>query len=106
MYDCGTLYEYYVEYEFGIGGNKAVKNFTKIERRNNKFKICRRKKLIDAVKYLIQHTPPTVSCNRLESVYGFNEGKSACLRRIGIDLKATPRLGKYFAKYPLSGGVM
>ncbi len=33
MYDCKSLHEYYIEHEFGIGGNKATKRFTKAEKR-------------------------------------------------------------------------
>lgn len=45
MYDCQSLHEYYIEHEFGIGGNKATKRFTKAEKRKNKDKICRIKKV-------------------------------------------------------------
>ena len=100
MYDCQSLHEYYIEHEFGIGGNKATKLFTKAEKRKNKDKICLRKKLVDAVKYLLPHTPATVACMRLEDVYRFDGRKSGCLRDIGRDLKRSPTLSKYFEKYP------
>ncbi len=100
MYDCQSLHEYYIEHEFGIGGNKATKLFTKAEKRKNKDKICLRKKLVDAVKYLLPHTPATVACMRLEDVYRFDGRKSGCLRDIGRDLKRSPPLSKYFEKYP------
>lgn len=101
MFDCSTLHEYYVEHEFGIGGNKAVKMFTKAETRRNKHKICLRKKLVDAVKFLLPHTPATTACQRLEEVYRFDGRKASCLRDIGKELKMTPRLPKYFNRYPL-----
>ena len=100
MYDCQSLHEYYIEWEFGIGGNKATKLFTKAEKRKNKHKICLRKKLVDAVKYLLSHTPATEACMRLEDVYRFDGRKSGCLRVIGRDLKSSPPLSKYFEKYP------
>ena len=102
MFDCSSLHEYWVEHEFGIGGNKAVKIFTKAETRQNKHKICLRKKLVDAVKYLLPHTPATVACERLEDVYRFDDRKAGCLRDIGKELKMTPRLPRYFARYPLN----
>lgn len=100
IYDCQSLHEYWVEHEFGIAGNKATKLFTKEETRKNKHKLCLRKKLVDAVKFLLPHTPATVACQRLESVYRFDGRKSGCLRDIGQELKKTPRLPKYFEKYP------
>jgi hypothetical protein len=66
----------------------------------NKDKICLRKKLVDAVKYLLPHTPATEACMRLEDVYRFDGRKSGCLRDIGRDLKRSPPLSKYFEKYP------
>ena len=87
-------------HEFGIGGNKATKLFTKAEKRKNKDKICLRKKLVDAVKYLLPHTPATVACMRLEDVYRFDGRKAGCLCDIGRDLKRSPTLSKYFEKYP------
>ena len=99
MYDCQSLHEYYMEHEFGIGGNKAIKRFTMAEKRKNKHKICLRKKLVDAVKYLLPHTPATEACIRLEDVYHFDGRKSQCLRDIGRDLKKSPPLPKYFEKY-------
>ena len=81
MYDCQSLHEYYIEHEFGIGGNKATKPFTKAEKRKNKDKICLRKKLVDAVKYLLPHTPATEACMRLEAVYCFDGRKSFTVYR-------------------------
>ena len=100
LFDCSSLHEYWVEHEFGIGGNKAVKIFTKAETRQNKHKICLRKKLVDAVKYLLPHTPATKACMRLEDVYRFDGRKSGCLCDIGRGLKRSPPLSKYFEKYP------
>ena len=73
-----------------------------LEKRKNKDKICLRKKLVDAVKYLLPHTPATVACERLEDVYRFDGRKAGCLRDIGKELKMTPRLPRYFARYPLN----
>ena len=56
--------------------------------------------LVDAVKYLLPHTPATVACERLEDVYRFDGRKAGCLRDIGRDLKRSPTLSKYFEKYP------
>ena len=81
---------------------KPTKLFTKAEKRKNKDKICLRKKLVDAVKYLLPHTPATVACERLEDVYRFDGRKAGCLRDIGKELKMTPRLPRYFARYPLN----
>ena len=50
MYDCKSLHEYYIEHEFGIGGNKATKRFTKAEKRKNKDKICLIKKVSQCCK--------------------------------------------------------
>ena len=46
----------------------SIVKLTKAEKRKNKDKICLRKKLVDAVKYLLPHTPATVACMRLEDV--------------------------------------
>ena len=70
--------------------------------RQNKHKICLRKKLVDAVKFLLPHTPATVACERLEEVYAFDGRKASCLRDIGKELKITPRLPRYFARYLLN----
>ena len=81
--------------------DKATKTSHGKEKRKNKHKICLRKKLVDAVKYLLPHTPATEACIRLEDVYHFDGRKSQCLRDIGRDLKKSPPLPKYFEKYPL-----
>ena len=63
---------------------------------------CLRKKLVVAVKFLLPHTPATVACEQLEEVYAFDGRKTSCLRDIGKELKMTPRLPRYFARYPLN----
>lgn len=77
-------------------------NPTTAKSRQNKHKICLRKKLVDAVKFLLPHTPATVACERLEEVYAFDGRKASCLRDIGKELKITPRLPRYFARYLLN----
>ena len=81
-YNCSSLHEYWVEYNFGIGGNKPTSKYTKAERRLHK------------------HAP--IACERLEEVYNFDGRKSACLREIGKEMKKTPVLPKYFLKYPIN----
>ena len=102
MYDCSSLHEYWVEYNFGIGGNKPTSKYTKAERRLHKHKLCLRMKLINAVKHLMNHTPAPIACERLEEVYKFDGRKSACLREIGNEMKKSPILPKYYSKYPIN----
>ena len=102
MYDCQTLHEYWLEYEFGINGHKSVKTFSTSEKRKYKDKTCLRMKLITAVKLLLPHSPAVLACERLERVYKFDGRKSACLlREIGKELKMQPPLPKYFEMYPM-----
>ena len=56
MYDCQSLHEYWLEYEFGINGHKSVKTFSTAEKRKYKDKICLRMKLI-------QNTLKCTPCN-------------------------------------------
>jgi hypothetical protein len=44
-----NLHELWAEYNFGIGGRKAAKEFTAEERGKNKYKYCRRKNFWDLV---------------------------------------------------------
>ena len=64
MYDCQSLHEYWLEYEFGINGHKSVKTFSTSEKRKYKDKICLRMKLITAVNcfflILLQSLPVNV----------------------------------------------
>lgn len=101
MYNCSSLHEYWLEYEFGINGHKSVKTFSTSEKRKYKDKICLRMKLITAVKLLLPHSPAVLACERLERVYKFDGRKSACLREIGKELKMQPPLPKYFEMYPM-----
>ena len=50
----------------------------------------------------VLNMPATVACERLEEVYAFDGRKASCLRDIGKELKMTPRLPRYFARYLLN----
>jgi hypothetical protein len=68
-----SLHELWTEYMFGIGGRKAAKDFTPVERGRCRNKYCRPKLVWDCIK-------PHVHCGytsnaaieRIYQVYGYN----------------------------------
>ena len=71
------LYSVWKEWEFGLNGMKAAKDYSYHERGANKFSYCRRKVFWDAVTGLISkgYTSDT-AIDRIYLVYG--EGRSVC----------------------------
>ena len=69
-----TINDLWVEYEFGLGGRKAAKEFTPRERGAVKYKYHRRKVVWDTVARLIRsgHTADT-ACDRIYDVYRHNK---------------------------------
>ena len=78
-----NLYTLWNEYEVGVGGNKAAKEFTASERGRVKSKYCRRKKFWQAMERLIaggaySHT----AIRRIYEVYGVNSRVSKILKEM------------------------
>ena len=71
------LYSVWKEWEFGLNGMKAAKDYSYHERGANKFSYCRRKVFWDAVTGLISkgYTSDT-AIDRIYLVY--DEGRSVC----------------------------
>ena len=63
--------KFWLEFQFGINGNRPVSKFSKAGNRKNKHKISLHMKLVKAVKLLLPHTPAINACERLEIVYKF-----------------------------------
>jgi hypothetical protein len=68
-----SLHELWTEYMFGIGGRKAAKDFTPIERGRCRHKYCRRKLVWDCIKCHV-HCGYTsnAAIERICQVYGYN----------------------------------
>ena len=83
-----SLYDLWHEYEFGISGNKAAKDFTRVERGNVKFAYCRRKVFWDVIVKLVNagHTSDT-AVDQVYNAYGRNLPVTTILRRMVHDRK-------------------
>jgi hypothetical protein len=69
-----SLFVLWQEYEFGIGGRKAAKDFTAVERGRVKYTYHRRKVVWDAVAELVRAGwQANVACDKIYEVYGRNE---------------------------------
>ena len=71
-----VLYTLRKEWEFGLNGIKAAKDFTYHERGANKFSVFRCKVFWDAVTILI--SKGCTSDTAIDQIYVYGEGKSVC----------------------------
>ena len=68
-----SIHSLWQEYEFGIGGRKATKDFTAMEWGNVKYNYHRRKVVWDAIAELIRSGwTANTACDRIQEVYGWN----------------------------------
>jgi hypothetical protein len=68
------LHTLWNEYEFGIGGRKAAKDFTPQERGRVKHKYCRRKVVWDKVSVMVRSGwDANEAINKIYEVYGANQ---------------------------------
>ncbi len=77
------LYAVWKEFEFGVNGQKAAKDYTAKERGDNKFMYCRRKVFWDAVTLLLKrgYTSDTaIDC--IYTVYGRGKSNTQILNLI------------------------
>jgi hypothetical protein len=82
------LYQLWHEYEFGIDGRKAAKDFSAIERGRVKFKFYRRKAFWDVVLKLIHGgLMAEVAIDRVYSTYGVKESITKILNMMLRDRK-------------------
>ena len=69
-----NLHTLWNEYEFGIGGRKAAKDFTPQERGRVKHKYCRRKVVWDKVSVMVRSGwDANEAINKIYEVYGANQ---------------------------------
>jgi len=82
------LYVLWQEYEFGVGGRKAAKLFTRSERGKVKFKYSRRKIVWECIHRLIRsnYTADT-AIDKIYEVYGRNTSVSIIINRMREDEK-------------------
>ena len=77
------LYTLWDEYEVGVGGNKAAKEFTVTERGRVKSKYYRRKKFLSAMERLIARgVDSNTAIQRIYEVYGVNNKVSHVLKEM------------------------
>ena len=80
-----NLYTLWNEYEVGVGGNKAAKEFTAAERGRVKSKYCRRKKFWVAMERLIgAGADSNTAIRRIYEVYGNNSKVSYVLKEMAV----------------------
>ena len=78
-----NLFTLWNEYEIGVGGNKAAKEFTTKERGRVKSKYCRRKKFWQAMERLISAGADShTAIRRIYEVYGENTKVSRILKEM------------------------
>ena len=83
-----TLYVLWQEYQFGIGGRKAARLFTREERGRVKHKYHRRKVVWDLVSRLINAgLTAQVACDRLYNVYGDDKTVTTIINRLKQDTR-------------------
>lgn len=83
-----TLFDLWAEYAFGVGGNKAAKDFTFHERGKNRFAYCRRKVIWDCISLHIHagHTA-AAAIERIHECYGKNQNVTAIIKMMVQDKK-------------------
>jgi hypothetical protein len=81
-----TLYDLWVEYQTGIGGRKAARDFTARERGADKYRYYRRKHVWDIVVNLVNAgVQARVAVDRIYSHYGANKPVTRIIRDIMHD---------------------
>ena len=81
-----TLHALWNEYEFGLGGRKAAKDFTAQERGRVKYKYSRRKVVWNMVEEMVRGGyDSNEACNRIYQVYGPNQSVTQIIDRMKID---------------------
>ena len=81
-----TLHDLWVEYQFGLGGRKAAKEFTPSERGAVKYKYHRRKVVWDMVAELIRSGYTADSaCDKIYDVYGKNKTVTQIINLMRLD---------------------
>jgi hypothetical protein len=83
-----TLFDLWIEYTTGIGGNKPAKDFTFVERGKCKFKYCRRKVVWDCISAFVNagHLS-AVAIDRIYQAYGRNQTVSSIINAMIQDRK-------------------
>jgi hypothetical protein len=75
-----NLFDLWIEYQHGIGGNKAAKDFTYTERGKCKFKYCRRKVVWDCIsKHVNAGYLAATAIDRIYQCYGRSQNVSAII---------------------------
>jgi hypothetical protein len=81
-----TLYDLWVEYTTGIGGRKAARDFTALERGRNKYCFYRRKHVWDIVSNLVNAgVNYRVAVDRIYNHYGANKSVTKVIKDIMAD---------------------
>jgi hypothetical protein len=81
-----TLYDLWVEYQTGIGGRKAARNFTARERRADKYRYYRRMHVWDIVANLVNAGfQARVVVDRIYGHYGANKPVTRIIKDIMQD---------------------
>ena len=81
-----NLWDLWQEYEYGLGGNKPARDFTRQERGHVKFVYSRRKVFWEVMCKLVRagHTSDS-AIDLIYDIYGQNRGVTEILRRLAID---------------------
>ena len=83
-----NLFDLWTEYQHGIGGNKAAKDFTFTERGRHKFKYCRRKVIWDCIaKHVNAGYLAATAIDRIYDCYGRNQTVTAIIVAMVRDKK-------------------
>jgi hypothetical protein len=82
------LFVLWQEYEVGVGGRKAAKLFTRVEKGQVKFKYCRRKIVWDCIHRLVRsgHTSDN-AIDEIYKVYGRSSSVTTIINRMREDAK-------------------
>ena len=81
-----TLYDLWVEYTTGIGGRKAARDFSTIERGRDKYRFYRRKHVWDIVSNLVNAgVNSRVAVDRIYNHYGANKSVTKVIKDIMAD---------------------
>jgi hypothetical protein len=81
-----TIHTLWLEYEFGIGGRKAAKDFTLAERGKVKYNYHHRKVIWDVVAQLVRGGwLADVACDRIGEVYGRQLSVTSIINRMRKD---------------------
>ena len=84
-----SLYDLWTEYQHGIGGNKAAKDFSYTERGKCKFKYCRRKVVWDCVSKHVNAGHSAVSAiKKIYDCYGNSLTVSSIINAMVKDKKS------------------